>query len=96
MALADTLNAATNRLPTAQPAAEKHTLITDSPSTLAALPTLPRRTPSADLAIARTTPPFMPAVDVSRALIHTAQTLLGFAFMLAIMCVCPCLSVSSS
>jgi hypothetical protein len=85
MALADKLNHSTNRLPTSQD--EKRPSITDTPSTLATLPTVPGRGQSPNLAIARTTPPFMPTNDISRALIHMTQSLLGFAFMLVVMCV---------
>jgi solute carrier family 31 (copper transporter), member 1 len=40
---------------------------------------------SASIKTKRTSPPFIPAHDVSRGILHIAQTTLGFFFMLTVM-----------
>jgi hypothetical protein len=95
IALANRLNAETNRLPTSSASSSsKDGSASDSPrpevkpeptSAIVTLPALPGTRPPTDLARARVTPPFILANDAVRAVMHAVQTLLGFAFMLILM-----------
>jgi hypothetical protein len=85
---------ATHRMPSAAPFLPRLTRAPSDDNDADTAPSSPRR-PGA-----RVTPPFVFANDLSRGLVHAAQTALGIAFMLVAMCVLhspvAALSLSSS